>query len=383
MYNGIGLKTARGTGTNGYVQRNLSNFKPRDNPFDKRKAGGSSGSFNSDVRHTQPDAAILEHERKRRVEVKCMELRVQLEDDDVEEDEIELQVSALREKLVAQLEQEKERDAAASSYSRQEASKLRPGDTHKLLQAKQHEDRRFASAVGVDSGYREGDAFDRELQERKKQERIEERRKADEQRRLDWERKKELQQQARRDREREQQQRARSSRDDGWAGRDNGRSSRNRSRYTDEIDRSLSRSPSPRAKKRSRRAAESDSESYSSDSGSDRDSRRRRSDASRKLGMRRGTGVRARAEGGLVRARSLDRLLPIPGHARDLVHYRALRAATLDRFLDLDRAHVLALPLVDDVADARQQGRFLVQNPAQGPIQDLLTHPAVEVAVAA
>ncbi len=30
--------------------------------------------------HRQPDAAILDHERKRRVEVKCMELREELEE---------------------------------------------------------------------------------------------------------------------------------------------------------------------------------------------------------------------------------------------------------------------------------------------------------------
>ena len=31
-------------------------------------------------KHREPDEAILEHERKRTVEVKCLELRVELED---------------------------------------------------------------------------------------------------------------------------------------------------------------------------------------------------------------------------------------------------------------------------------------------------------------
>ena len=39
MYNGIGLETTRGSGTNGYVQRNLSHLR---NPRDKRE------SFNDD-----------------------------------------------------------------------------------------------------------------------------------------------------------------------------------------------------------------------------------------------------------------------------------------------------------------------------------------------
>ncbi|SYW77476.1 related to CWC21 - protein involved in RNA splicing by the spliceosome [Ustilago bromivora] len=235
MYNGIGLKTVRGTGTNGYIQRNLSNFRPRDNPFNKSSSSRHSSS--SETRHVQLDAAILEHERKRKVEVRCMELRVQLEDDDVEEDEIESQVSALREKLMAELEREKEPSVEVGP-SREERGKLRQGETHKLLQAKQADDRRLASALGMESGYREGDAFDRELQERKKQERLEERRKADEQRKLDWERKK---------REREDEKRARERRDGGWGGRGS------------------RRSPSPRPKKRGKYDSESDSEEYSTD----------------------------------------------------------------------------------------------------------------------
>ncbi|SPO49199.1 uncharacterized protein PSANT_06890 [Moesziomyces antarcticus] len=244
MYNGIGLKTARGTGTNGYIQRNLSNVRPRDNPFTKPAASSSA----PDVRHTQPDAAILEHERKRRVEVRCMELRVQLEDDDVHDDEIELQVQALREKLTAQMEQQREQEAV----SKIDAAKLRAGDTHRLAEAKQHDERRFARAVGVESGYREGDAFDRELQERKKQERIEERRRRDEERRKEWERRKEQQADARRERER-----AGEERDAGW--------SRRREREE------KVRSPSPRARKRGKY-----SESSGSDSGSSERSPRRR-----------------------------------------------------------------------------------------------------------
>ena len=32
-------------------------------------------------KHREPDAEILEHERKRKVEVKCLELQLQLEDE--------------------------------------------------------------------------------------------------------------------------------------------------------------------------------------------------------------------------------------------------------------------------------------------------------------
>lgn len=52
------------------------------------------------MRHREPDAGILEHERKRGVEVKCLELQLQLEDLDLPEEEVSRQVEALREKLM-------------------------------------------------------------------------------------------------------------------------------------------------------------------------------------------------------------------------------------------------------------------------------------------
>lgn len=62
-----------------------------------------------EIRHRQPDAGILEHERKRGVEVKCLELQMQLEDLELPEEEIENQVGALREKLTAMAAPARER----------------------------------------------------------------------------------------------------------------------------------------------------------------------------------------------------------------------------------------------------------------------------------
>lgn len=80
MYNGIGLTTPRGTGTNGYVTRNLSHVGSKRERVEYRTE--------EDIKRveamlapkkTNPD--ILEHERKRQVEIECMKLRAQLEDD--------------------------------------------------------------------------------------------------------------------------------------------------------------------------------------------------------------------------------------------------------------------------------------------------------------
>ena len=73
MYNGIGLPTPRGSGTNGYVQRNLaSTYKAKDkNNFKNETAVPSL---------KKPNNEIIEHDRKRKIEIKCMEFQLMLED---------------------------------------------------------------------------------------------------------------------------------------------------------------------------------------------------------------------------------------------------------------------------------------------------------------
>jgi hypothetical protein len=95
MYNGIGLTTPRGryvfyfssicntfstldaiaSGTNGYVVRNLSVLRSRDTQNDRANAWDAAPP-----KHREPDKEILEHERKRKVEIKCLELQLELED---------------------------------------------------------------------------------------------------------------------------------------------------------------------------------------------------------------------------------------------------------------------------------------------------------------
>ena len=77
MSDNVGLSTPRGSGTSGYVQKNLAHMKPRDRaaPYPK----------NTDYlphKQRQPDQGILEHDRKREIEVKVFELRDKLEDDE-------------------------------------------------------------------------------------------------------------------------------------------------------------------------------------------------------------------------------------------------------------------------------------------------------------
>lgn len=63
------------SGTNGYVIRNLSTLRNFDTAQDRASAWDSGPP-----KHREPDEGILEHERKRKVEVKCLELQLELED---------------------------------------------------------------------------------------------------------------------------------------------------------------------------------------------------------------------------------------------------------------------------------------------------------------
>lgn len=76
MSSNVGLTTPRGSGTSGYVQRNLAHLKPRDQvkPY-------STDLDSLKHRQRQPDKEILEHDRKRDVELKVFELRDRLEDE--------------------------------------------------------------------------------------------------------------------------------------------------------------------------------------------------------------------------------------------------------------------------------------------------------------
>ena len=76
MYNGIGLKTARGSGTNGFIQRNLSYIAPsRVLQFSQK----------NNVEILEPkiqkqDKSILEHQVRREIEAALLDLEEKMEE---------------------------------------------------------------------------------------------------------------------------------------------------------------------------------------------------------------------------------------------------------------------------------------------------------------
>ncbi|WVW82667.1 hypothetical protein I302_104678 [Kwoniella bestiolae CBS 10118] len=153
MNGGVGIPSARGSGTNGYVSRNTAHLKIRDGPPSGPYGGSRYGDYD-DAKgppvHRAPDQGILEHERKRRVEVKVMELRDELEEKGLDEDAIDEACEALRSKL---------------SSANLPGPRSRPTDSHSIAAAKEAEMSRMQRALGVSINHVEGKAFQRETEE--------------------------------------------------------------------------------------------------------------------------------------------------------------------------------------------------------------------------
>ncbi|KAF9732058.1 pre-mRNA-splicing factor CWC21 [Paraphaeosphaeria minitans] len=173
MSSNVGLSTPRGSGTSGYVQKNRSLLKPRD------KAAPYSKDWDSAKhRQRQPDPEILEHDRKREIEVKVLELRDKLEDEGLDEDEIDDRCDGLRKKL--------EEERTAGKGAGPDARSLKSHQVHDLAQvsdpqrrngeaayssspqAKIEESERLRKALGISADYEEGSHW------RKQEERLRE-----------------------------------------------------------------------------------------------------------------------------------------------------------------------------------------------------------------
>ncbi|KAA1068521.1 RNA-splicing factor [Puccinia graminis f. sp. tritici] len=157
-YNNIGLTTPRGSGTSGYVQRNLSQARPTEDYRSK-----PNGRYDDHLGgQRKPDQGILEHERKRRVENKCVELQLELEEQGLDEVIVEARVDELRQKLLKE-------DVARGP------GQFKPHESHEIAAMKLKENEKFRNALGVKGSYVEGQAFDRELQAQRKAQAMQER----------------------------------------------------------------------------------------------------------------------------------------------------------------------------------------------------------------
>uniref|UniRef100_A0A182PJU4 Cwf21 domain-containing protein n=1 Tax=Anopheles epiroticus TaxID=199890 RepID=A0A182PJU4_9DIPT len=99
MYNGIGLTTPRGSGTNGHVQRNVAFVRPGKKDNINYRTEDDLAKLDAQS-NRQPNQGILDHERKRKIEVKCAELEEVLESQGLSQDEVRAKVELYRSKLM-------------------------------------------------------------------------------------------------------------------------------------------------------------------------------------------------------------------------------------------------------------------------------------------
>ena len=108
MYNGIGLSTPRGSGTSGYVQRNLGFVEPERRR--RRRAPRPPARPRRDPPRTV-SKHMREHERRRRIELELLKLRKGLVAQGLEGDALESRIAAARAELTEPEEPERKRRA--------------------------------------------------------------------------------------------------------------------------------------------------------------------------------------------------------------------------------------------------------------------------------
>ena len=153
-YGGVGLRSVRGSGTNGYVQKSRAFVRPGRGARDRNQRPDFD---RPPPKQRKPNAKILEHQRKRAIEVKLMDMRDAMEDRGLDEATIESRIQQSRERLLAQ----KPAAAAARGGSGGRGS-------HERAHSKQRENTQMRSAFRIQSDFVPGEAFNQERQEQKK-----------------------------------------------------------------------------------------------------------------------------------------------------------------------------------------------------------------------
>lgn len=160
MYNGIGLRTVRGSATSGHVTANRAHVRASSvRAVVSGNTGANQQDWGSAPKQVKANAEILEHKRKREIEAKLFELTEEMEEQGYSQSEIDDRVGAARKKL----------ENGGGSRGRGGGR-----DTHDQAQRKEHEMKRLAKTFGIDADrHQSGESFDPEMQEQRKRERKE------------------------------------------------------------------------------------------------------------------------------------------------------------------------------------------------------------------
>ncbi|KAJ9301337.1 hypothetical protein DTO271G3_1472 [Paecilomyces variotii] len=199
MSSNVGLSTPRGSGTSGYVQRNSAFLKPRDSGYGAPYPP-VSGSNGPSFKQRKPDQQILDHDRKRAIEVKVLEERERLEeenerieeelkkskgkkksDDDeknkkvLSEEEIDERCEELRKRLLRELEEEGSTDDLRSRRRpgrdgpARERKQFKSYQVHEQAEAKIQESERLRRALGIRDDWESAETDGRRYAEKESQ----------------------------------------------------------------------------------------------------------------------------------------------------------------------------------------------------------------------
>ncbi|XP_033149689.1 serine/arginine repetitive matrix protein 2 isoform X8 [Drosophila busckii] len=149
MYNGIGLTTPRGSGTNGHVQRNWAFVRPGKKDKDYR-AEDDTKKLDAQL-NRPPNKEILDHDRKRKIEVKCIEFEEILEKQGRTPEEIKAQVDSYRQKLMGQ---------GKTDVAKDEFGRVAARDTHQKAEAQLQKNAKLREAFNISEFFVEGSSFD-------------------------------------------------------------------------------------------------------------------------------------------------------------------------------------------------------------------------------
>ena len=110
MYNGVGLQTARGSGTSGYIQKNKSYLAPGQKPKTLINKQGDYGKILQQMKANPtplprpPNPEILKHEMLRKIEVEVYKKEKELKLKQTPADEMRESLEKLRKQLTDRLE---------------------------------------------------------------------------------------------------------------------------------------------------------------------------------------------------------------------------------------------------------------------------------------
>ncbi|KAK6228495.1 hypothetical protein SCA6_000835 [Theobroma cacao] len=153
MYNGIGLTTPRGSGSNGYVQSNKLFVKPKTNPLTVTTRPFEAGQGTAGLTTKKPDKDILEHDRKRQIELKLVILEDKLTEQGYTDSEIADKLVQARKALEAQDEEEGQVIPTPTHQK-----KVSDTQTHQVGARKEKQMETLRAALGIGIGLSESAA---------------------------------------------------------------------------------------------------------------------------------------------------------------------------------------------------------------------------------